>query len=350
MSASRCRSVVWLLWASTGLAAAQEAAGGAAATGNLPAARIGPSDLLGVSVYGAPELTRQVRVSADGLIRLPLLRRQVVAEGLMPAELELKIAEALRSEQILVEPAVTVTIAEYHSRPILVSGAVKRPTTFQAVGVVTVLDALTRAEGLSAEAGPEVLVSRRRPAPEGGFLTVVERIAVRRLMDAADPASNPPLSGGEEIRVPEAARVFVVGNVKRPGSFPVQDAAGTTVLRLLAHCEGLLPHTAKTAYIYRRREASGSQPLARRPAHGWRGSAESVMPIDGHSSLIGEQEIAVPLRRILDRKAPDVTLVANDILYIPDNRRGRISLTALDRILTFGTATASGVLIWGAAR
>ena len=76
---------------------------------NLPAQKIGPNDLLNISVYDAPELTRTVRVGADGLIRLPMLKRQIKAEGLMPAELESAIAEAVTAEQLLVDPFVTVT-------------------------------------------------------------------------------------------------------------------------------------------------------------------------------------------------------------------------------------------------
>jgi polysaccharide export outer membrane protein len=63
--------------------------------GNLPAQKIGPNDLLSVSVYGAPELTRTVRVSAEGFIRLPMLRQNVEAQGQMPSDLEERIAAAL---------------------------------------------------------------------------------------------------------------------------------------------------------------------------------------------------------------------------------------------------------------
>ena len=74
-------------------------------------------------------------------------------------------------------------------------GAVRKPVTFQASGPLKLLDALTRAEGLSPEAGPDILVTRRRDGHE-----LVERIAVRRLIDSADPALNLTLEGGEEIR------------------------------------------------------------------------------------------------------------------------------------------------------
>ena len=62
--------------------------------------------------------------------------------------------------------------------------------------------------------------------------------------------------------------------------------------------------------------------------------------------MSAKHEIPIELRKILERKAPDVPLLANDILYIPDNTGRRASLAVLDRIIGFGAATASGVLVW----
>src|SRR5215467_2755716 len=87
---------------------------------NLPARPIRPSDLLAVTVYGAPELTRTVRVSSEGRIRLPMLHEPIQAVGLMPEDLEARITEALESNDVLVAPAVTVAIAEYQTKPISV--------------------------------------------------------------------------------------------------------------------------------------------------------------------------------------------------------------------------------------
>lgn len=286
-------------------------------TTNLPAQRIRPNDLIAVSVYDAPEFTRTVRVSAEGLIRLPMLKRPIDADGRLPSELEDVIAGALHSEGILVEPIVTVTVAEYHSRPISVMGAVKIPTTFQATSAVTLLEALTRAGGLAPDAGPEILITRHQPGPEGTLTSLTQRIAVKDLLDAASPDANLKLSGGEEIRIPEVGKVFVVGNVKRPGAYPVRDLSETTVLKMLALAEGLTPFASKEAFVIRRDDRSGAR-----------------------------NEIPIPLRRILERKAPDVTLLANDILYVPDNSGRRATANVLDRIAGFGVATASGVLIW----
>src|SRR5215470_9578584 len=75
--------------------------------GNLPAQPVGANDLIAVSVYDAPELSRTIRVGADGLIRLPMLEQRIKAEGLYPAALEAAIAKALKEEEILNAPFVT---------------------------------------------------------------------------------------------------------------------------------------------------------------------------------------------------------------------------------------------------
>jgi polysaccharide biosynthesis/export protein len=133
---------------------------------NLPAQPVGPNDLIAVSVYDAPELSRTIRVGADGYFRLPMLKQRIKANGLYPSELESAIIAALRAEDILVNPFVTVTIAQYHSRPISVAGAVKMPLVFQAESPVTLLEAVSRAQGLREDAGREILLSRSQPGPD----------------------------------------------------------------------------------------------------------------------------------------------------------------------------------------
>jgi polysaccharide export outer membrane protein len=274
---------------------------------NLPAQKLGVDDLVAVSVYDAPELTRTVRVEPDGMVRLPLLEEGIAATGLMPRQLETAIAGALKSGEILVNPIVKVTVVEYHSRPIAVIGAVRKPLTFQKEGVVTLLDALAKAEGFSNEAGTEVLVTR-----EGQ----VYQIPVKTLIKDADPSANLVLTGGEEIRVPEAGKVTVVGNVHKPGEFAEHEPGEHTVMKLVALTEGLMPYAENTAYIMRR---------------------------DGGGTV---QEIPVELEKIMRRQAPDVTLRAGDILYVPENKKRRTTMGIVDRVTSFGASTASGVLIW----
>ena len=290
---------------------------GIPAGANLPPQPAGDGDLIAVTVYGAPELTRTVRVSSQGSIRLPMLADAIEVRGLMPDQMEVRIAQALTAGQILVDPVVTVTLAEVSSRPVRVAGAVRKPLTFQAETRTTLLDALGRAEGLAPEAGREILVTR--PA-QPGQAALTSRVLVKDLIGNADPAANLELTGGEEVRVPEAGRVFVVGNVMRPGGFPMADAGGTSVLQAVALAEGLSRFSAKLAYIYR--------------------------PSDGGT----RQEIEVELNRIMERKHPDVALAPGDILYVPDNRRSRLTASVIDKLVSFGAGTASGLLVYSASR
>ena len=108
----------------------------------------------------------------------------------------------VEAEHILVDPVVTVNIAQYGSRPVSVAGAVRHPLTFETHERITLLDALARAEGFSPEAGTELLVTR--PASKENPTPLVERVLVRELIEGANPAANLSLYGGEEVRVPES--------------------------------------------------------------------------------------------------------------------------------------------------
>ena len=110
---------------------------------------------------------------------------------------------------------------------------------------------------------------------------------------------NLPLHGGEEIRVPEASKIYVVGNVKKPGAFPVRDSADTSVLKVLALAEGLTPYSRRS----------------------WPTSTAAI------PTAARKDEIEIELEKIMKRKTPDVPLDADDILYIPDNTGRRATLS-----------------------
>ena len=85
--------------------------------------------------------------------------------------------------------------------------------------------------------------------------------------------------------------------------------------------------------------------------------AETIQPVDQPATDLayiyrregsenGRNEIEIPLARIMARKAPDVPLLPNDVLYVPDNKGRRMTMTMVDRLVTFGAGTASGMLVW----
>jgi polysaccharide export outer membrane protein len=175
---------------------------------------------------------------------------------------------------------------------------------------------MTKAQGVSEEAGPDIIVTRTVVGSDGKLTQVSQRIPVHGLLDRSDPAFNIPLNGGEEIRVPDAGRIFVVGNVKTPGAIKLHDTDNVTVFKAIALSEGLAPFAAKTAYVYRK-EAG--------PA--------------------GKDGIPIELSKIMQRKSPDMPLQPNDILYIPDNSGKRVTIAILERTVSLGLGVTSAVAI-----
>ena len=292
-----------------------DAASSVTSAQNLPGQAIGPDDLLAVSVYDSPELTRTVRVATDGSIRIPLLKHKLDVGGMSPAEVESSIAKALNEGGILVDPVVSVAVVEYRSRPINVVGAVRTPITFQALPNTHLLDAITRAQGLTDDAGQDIIVTHTVVGEDGKATVINQRILAKSLLTDADSDVNIALVGGEEVRVPQAGRIFVVGDVRRPGAINVHETNGTTtVLKALALSQGLDRYPSRVAYIFRK-EGSPNQ--------------------DG---------IPVQLSKILARKAPDVALQPNDILYIPDDKGRRVTMEALERTLGLGTAATAAAI------
>jgi polysaccharide export outer membrane protein len=276
-------------------------------TGNLPVQKIGPSDLLFVQVYDAPEFSRSVRVLDTGEIKLPLMEKNIRVAGLFPAEIEALIADEIKREHLLIDPYVTVTVSDYHSRPISVTGAVKNPTIFQAIGNVNLLDALAKAGGPADNAGGELLVTRGQST---------QRIAIKALNDGSDPSLNMKLEGGDLVRVPLIGTVVVAGNVHVSGIYPVQDSGTTTVMTAIAQAQGVGDFKPPKVYIYR--------PDQQGVKH----------------------EIEVNLKALLNRKIPDVPLQAKDILYVPDNNGKKNMQLWLDRVSGVGTQAASGALVY----
>src|SRR5262247_1430941 len=121
--------------------------------------RIGRQDLLQLSVFDLKELNQTVRVADDGSITVPLLGRLQVA-GLTKGELEGLIARLLE-ERFVRDPQVTIFVKEYESKKVAVSGAVKKPGTYEMLGEKTLLEMISQAGGLDAEPGKQIYIFRQ---------------------------------------------------------------------------------------------------------------------------------------------------------------------------------------------
>lgn len=309
--------------------------------------RIGPEDVLEINVFEAQELNRQVRVSAGGEISIPLLGG-VRAAGLTPRELEVTLQELLR-RSYMKDPHVSVFVREMQSHPISVMGAVRRPGVFQVRGAKSLLEVLSLAEGLSDDAGEDVIIMRgagasnnsvssaddfpppAKPAPSlPGIRQAkaslpsstksdhspenVTEVNLKDLLGSADPHYNPLVYPGDIVKVTRAGIVYVVGDVRKPGGFTLKSSEKLSVVQVIALSEGLLPTAAKSsARIFRTDPQSGER-----------------------------KETRLDLGKIMSGKSPDPVLESNDILFVPNS----VAKATLTRGMEAAAQTVVGLAIF----
>ena len=250
-------------------------------TAIAPAVRIGPGDEIDISVYGAPDLTQHGRVSSTGEISLPLIGGVVVA-GLTSEEAQTLIEQRLAVGDFIKNPHVSVYVKEYTTQGISIVGEVNKPGMYSALAAHRLLDLIQAAGGLTPRAGNRVIVDLHRDR--------THPLSIPLSNDPVQVAkANIELGPGDTVVVPKAGIVYVVGEVNKPGGFLIEENS-ISALRVLAMASGPT-HLASL---------NGTK-MVRRTSQGLR-------------------EIPLPLKRILQAKAPDVTLQPEDIIYVPGSK------------------------------
>lgn len=307
--------------------------------------RIGPEDLLELSVYGAPDLGRTVRVAADGSISLPLIGNER-AEGLTARELERQTADLLE-KKFMNHPEVTVFVKEAQSQTVSVIGAVEKPGVFQIRGPESLVEVLSMAQGLADDAGDRVILMRhgeiadpafaRSPNPQRTDAAISRgesakpepvtseptsqshgaeglQISLKDLLMSSDPRYDVTVYPGDVVKVPPAGIVYVVGQVRRPGGFLLKTNQGLSVLQALALAGGTTSTSAeKRARIIRTEGLGGKR-----------------------------EEVPINLKRILAGKSQDPVLQAKDILFVP-NSAGK---TAFYRGAEAAVSITGGLIVY----
>ena len=169
--------------------------------------RVGPSDVLEVSVFQVEDLDRTVQVSAGGELALPLIGK-IAAGGKTVAELESEIAGKY-GERYLQSPQVSVFVKEANSQRVTVSGAVAKPGMVPLTGPTTLLQTVALSGGLTEGADKRgVLV----------FRTVgQQRMAAKFNLAAisAGKAKDPVLHGGDIVVVDQSGFRSALGSVRQ---------------------------------------------------------------------------------------------------------------------------------------
>ena len=122
--------------------------------------RVGPQDLIEITVFQVPDLSRTVRVNSGGQISLPLIG-VVQAGGLTIKQLEAEIGRKL-SEKYLQNPQVTAFVKEFTSQRVTLEGAVAKPGIYPLTGRTTLLQAIAMSGGLDKLADPRGIVVFRQ--------------------------------------------------------------------------------------------------------------------------------------------------------------------------------------------
>ncbi len=345
---------------------------------------IGPGDVLAIDVFDVKELSREVRVSQTGSIGIPLVPVRLHVAGLTEMQAEQKIAEVLEANGLVTHADVSIAVKERKSKPITVVGAVPHPMVYQADRPVTLLEVLAEAGGISSDAGDTVIVARpaqdaqpdtaeppaigpeqpppatapenptrpndtqhsssapvqtsntsgtpnnaaplssasrtaaastNPPAPaEPPPLTNIITINLSELMETGDTKNNMALQAGDIVTVPHAGIVYVLGAVNRAGGFVLaNDRSQLTTLKILALAGGLTRTAKSDKAVIVRKDNQGQQ-----------------------------HEVAIDLKKVLNRRAEDLQLQPSDILYVPESGAKH----ALFRAVELGVALGSGVALY----
>ena len=257
--------------------------------------RIGPGDVLDITVFNKPQFNREgVRVDQRGMIRMPLIKDDVLAACQTEEQLEAKLTELLK--EYIRTPQVTVQIKEYQSEPVAVLGAVRSPSRFQLQRRVRLLELLTFVNGPADNAGRTIQVVHTGPrmACEGTVPgketdSAASSIDSYALADTlrGDEKSNPYVQSGDVVSIAVADQVYVIGNVIKPTVISLTEPL--TVSRAIAMAGGTAMDTKKNA-IHLIRQTPGTTE---------------------------KKEILIDLEAISRHKAEDVLLMANDIIDVP---------------------------------
>ncbi len=271
--------------------------------------RIGPGDVLSVTVAGEPDLKgTKVKVSQEGTIELLYIERSIKVAGLS----EQQATELLRKEftVILKEPQVTIFIEEYHAQKVSIAGAVNRPKQVALNREMRVYDLISDAGGLTDKAGNVIHLVRFYPTESMEIIVINDLIR--------KPVLNRVLRDGDMINVPEAGIIYVTGSgVNKPGAFPLKEPITLTAAIALA---GGLSQDAKKKEVQLVRSNGTDQTAVK--------------------------ETVINFADIEKDATKDIILRPYDVVMVPESNRGK-QTRSLIQAFAGGLSSALG---WGIFR
>ena len=282
---------------------------------------LGADDMVTIQVLDVPFTDQTpMRIETSGHLRLPMVGR-VMAAGLTPAQLEERVADALKT--YVRKPQVMVRLTEFRSQPVTVLGAVTTPGIHQLRGRKTLLEIISLAGGLRPDAGTVATITRgkafgaiplRAAHLDASGQYTSAAINLKELMEAKSPQNNILIQPTDVVAVEKAPVIYVIGAVKKSGGFVLNAQEKVSVLQALAMAEGLERTSA--------------------PNH--------AKVLRKSNDPDNRTELAIDLKQILNGKTSDVAMLPDDILFIPTSTAKNAGLRGLETAINIGT----GVMIF----
>lgn len=185
---------------------------------------VGEEDILKITVYDHPDLTTTSRVSGEGVIRMPLIG-DVRVTGLTISQISQKLASLL-ADGYIVDPHVSVFVEEFKSKKTTIMGQVGKPGVYMLSGNTTFLELLSKAGGLTKDAGDKAIIKRKAsPGQRESILT----LDLRKLLEEGDTSADILLMDSDSIYIAKAGVFYITGEVKKPDAYKYEE--GTTVIK-----------------------------------------------------------------------------------------------------------------------
>ncbi|MET0163792.1 MAG: polysaccharide biosynthesis/export family protein [Vicinamibacterales bacterium] len=211
---------------------------------------VGPQDVLIITSYDQTELTGKFTVESDGSFTYPYIGRVSVG-GMTLRGVETSLKKQLATHGFFKDAQITVAIEQYRSQKIYIVGEVRTPGAYAMSGNMRLVEALALAGSTLPTASGEavvvhassdsLLVETARPAdindPRNDDPDRVARVDLREL-ENGDLKQNVGLRNGDTVFVLRAENVYVFGQVKNPGAYPLRQK-NTTVLQALSLAGGV---------------------------------------------------------------------------------------------------------------
>jgi polysaccharide export outer membrane protein len=273
-------------------------------------APIGAGDWLDVSEYHTPAFHSAVRVSTAGTVTLPMVG-EMNLNGMDEQAAARAIESTLLAKGMLLHPLVSVVVTYYAGEDVSVLGEVTRPGVYPYGVHHRLLDVLSEASGLAPDAGRLVNIVHRDD-PQTPHPVLLDPGGTDASSDQNPDDHNPELMAGDTVQVSRAGLVYVVGDVIRPGGFPIDPAQKLTLVQAVALAWGPTQNAAL-----------------------------------GKAVLVREQKdgrtlTALNLKRLLRGQDPDQPVYDGDILFVPDS----FAKNLMNRTLESAVQSTVGVSIY----